>query len=117
MNTPNEMAEYLTEIREKVCSCCVERPLGGPPCEPLGKNCTIEQHLPRFVDAVHEVNSPLIQPYLDNIQRRVCVQCHSRGGDFCPCPLDYLLVLVVQAIETVDQRRARAEMPGAAIHN
>ena len=27
-----ELAEYLDEIRREVCSRCVERPPGGPPC-------------------------------------------------------------------------------------
>lgn len=104
MYTEAEVQEYLDEIRERVCTRCVERPPGGPPCAPLGKMCGVELHLPLFLEAVHEVDSPLIEPYLDNIHRRVCSQCVRRGGEGCPCPLDYLLVLLVEAIETVDGR-------------
>ena len=104
MYTAAELQEYLDEIREQVCSRCVERPPGGPPCEPLGKRCGVEVHLPLFLDAVREVNSPLIEPYAENIRRRVCAQCVNQAGESCPCPLDYLRVLIVQAIEAVDQR-------------
>jgi hypothetical protein len=100
-----DLGEYLEEIRDQVCSRCIERPPGGPPCEPLGKNCALELDLPRFLDAIHEVDSGIIEPYLQNIHRRVCTSCPRNGGEGCPCPLNYLLVLVVQAIETVDQRR------------
>jgi hypothetical protein len=56
--------------------------------------------------AIHEVESDSIEPYLDNIHRRVCSSCERSGSEECPCPLDYLLVLLVQAIEGVDQRKA-----------
>src|SRR5262249_28608207 len=32
-----DLADYLKEIREQVCACCVERPAGAPPLCPLGK--------------------------------------------------------------------------------
>ena len=111
MYSEAETQEYLDEIREQVCSKCVERLPGGPPRAPLGKKCGIELHLPMFLDAVHEVDSPVIEPYLDNIHRRVCSQCSLRGCDGCPCPMDYLLVLLVQSIETVDRRRLERGFP------
>ncbi len=107
MYTEAGTQEYLDEIREQVYSRCGERPPGGPPCAPLGKKCAIEMHLPLYLEAIHEVDSFLIEPYLDNIRRHVCTQCAKRGCDGCPCPLDYLLVLLVQAVETVDQRRSK----------
>jgi hypothetical protein len=98
--------EYLKEIREHVCSRCVERPPGGPPCEPLGKRCGIEMHLPSYIRAVHEVESSSIGPYLASVNNCVCTNCPLHHSEVCPCPLEYLLVLTVQAIETVDERRA-----------
>ncbi len=100
-----ELAEYLSEIRKQVCSRCVERPPGGPPCAPLGKNCGIELHLPQLIDAIHEVRSTRIDPYLVHNRQSICEKCAFLHSDICPCPMDYLLVLVVQAVETVDQRR------------
>jgi hypothetical protein len=100
--------EYLDEIREQVCSRCIERPPGGPPCAPLGKPCGLELHLPKLLRAVHEVQSPFIAPYLDHNRCEICADCEHNGGSDCPCPMDYLAVLAVQAIDTVDQRHGRA---------
>jgi hypothetical protein len=94
MYTTAELQEYLAAFRDQVCSRCVERPPGGPPCAPLGKKCAVERHLPRYLAAIHEVDSPSIEPYLENLHRRVCSGCDRRGCDGCPCPLDYLLMLM-----------------------
>jgi hypothetical protein len=99
------LTEYLAEIREQVCSRCVERPPGGPPCAPLGKQCGVEMHLPALVDAIHEVKSGLIEPYLTHNRERICERCSMHKTSLCPCPLDDLAVLIVRAVETVDRRR------------
>jgi hypothetical protein len=106
-----DLEEYMCEIREQVCARCIERPPGGPPCEPLGKRCGIELDLPQLVDAVHRVQSSVMEPYIDHFHDDVCMHCANRGTGQCPCPLEFLLVLAVQAIEAVDQRRAAAAMP------
>ncbi len=100
-----ELKEYLEEIRQEVCSRCVERPYGGPPCEPLGKPCGVELHLPRLVEAVREVHSDLIGPYLARNRHEVCETCpYLHHAEYCPCPMDTLAVLVVEAIEAVEHR-------------
>ena len=104
-----DLQEYLDEIRREVCSRCVERPAGGPPCGPLGKPCGVELHLPQLVEAVREVHSGLIEPYLQCNRRTICETCTFLHSDHCPCPMDTLAVLVVEAIEAVDRRRT----PGA----
>jgi hypothetical protein len=106
-----ELTEYLEEIREHVCSRCVERPPGGPPCAPLGKKCGVELHLPELIDAIHEVpRSDLIAPYLENNQQKVCQFCANLGSEICPCPLRYLAVLIVDAVEAVDRRHQQQEV-------
>ena len=105
MYSDEQLAEYMMEIREQVCSRCIERPQGGPPCAPLGKRCGIELNLPRLLDAVHSVQSRSIDPYINSLHDQVCAYCSNRPTNQCPCPLEYLLTLAVQAIETVDQRR------------
>lgn len=100
-----QLEEYLEEIRKQVCSRCIERPPGGPPCAPLGKDCGVELHLPQLLDAIHEVRDPLIGPYLDNNRRQICEHCQFLHSNICPCPMDYLAVLLVQAVETVDARQ------------
>jgi hypothetical protein len=108
-----ELAEYLEEIRNEVCSRCVERPEHGPPCAFQGKQCGIEMHLSQLVEAVGEVHSDhLLDPYLDNNRCKICQHCTLLHSSACPCPMDYLGVLVVQAIEAVDERRARRETVG-----
>lgn len=101
-----DLEEYMSEIRDQVCSRCVERPPGGPPCAPLGKRCGIELDLPQLVDAVHRVQADNMEPYIDHFHGDVCMFCANRNTEQCPCPLEFLLVLAVQAIEAVDQRRA-----------
>jgi hypothetical protein len=100
-----ELAEYLDEIRREVCSRCVERPPGGPPCAPLGKQCGIEMHLPELIAAIHDVQSDSILPYWLNNRHKICEQCALLHTSVCPCPMDYLAVPLVQAVEAVDRRR------------
>jgi len=86
MITPSELEEYMDEIQRHVCSRCIERVPGGPPCAPLGKRCGID-------------------PYIDSFHDQVCTTCENRVTNQCPCPLEPLILLAVEAIETVDERR------------
>lgn len=114
MTTEAELGEYLDQIRQTVCSRCVERPVGGPPCLPLGKLCGVELHLESLVDSIHQVKSNRIAPYLDHNRQEICEHCALLHSSVCPCPMDYLAMLLVQAVETVDDRRASGEMPADA---
>lgn len=108
MATATELDEYLAEIREEVCSRCIERPPGGPPCAPLGKACGIEMHLPELIESIHQVHSSSIAPYLDRNRAEICASCAFLHSSICPCPMDYLSVLLVEAVEEVDRRRGAA---------
>jgi hypothetical protein len=103
-----DLAEYLDEIRKQVCSRCVQRPSGGPPCAPLGTKCGVELHLPELIDAIHDVKSGSIVPYLEHNGKKICSCCEDLNTSTCPCPLRYLAVLIVEAVETVEERRQRA---------
>ena len=107
MYTPTELDEYLAEIREQVCSHCIERPPGGPPCAVHGKRCGIEQHLPEIVDVAHAVRSRAMDPYIEHFHQDVCAHCANRESRHCPCPLDPLLLLAIEAIDAVDERHGR----------
>jgi hypothetical protein len=100
-----DVAEYLQEIRDQVCSRCVERPPGGPPCEPLGKQCGVELHLPQLIESIHEVHSPAMGPYVEHNRAEICEHCALLHTSVCPCPMDYLSTLIVEAVERVDRRR------------
>jgi hypothetical protein len=114
MITTAEQVEYLNEIRKQVCSRCVERPPGGPPCAPLGKQCGIEMHLPELIDSIHEESGDWVETYLEHNRECICRKCPLLHSSTCPCPMDYLAVLLVQAVETVDRRRAEAETANSA---
>src|SRR5262249_13833511 len=70
-----DLQAYRDEVRRQVCEHCPERPEGGPPCGPRGKPCGVELHLPRLVEAVHEVHSELLEPYRDHSRQKVCAGC------------------------------------------
>jgi hypothetical protein len=106
MLTEQDLAEYLAEIREHVCTRCPERLPGAPPCAPLGKNCGVEMHLPELIDSIHARQSHRIDPYLEHNRKEICTHCAYLHSSICPCPMDYLAVLLVEAVEAVDQRRA-----------
>lgn len=113
MDTQPLLDEYLLELRAQVCSRCIERPEGGPPCAPLGKRCGIELNLSEFIDSVHAVNSAKIDPYIESLHNRVCKDCPNSTTNQCPCPLRYLLLLAVEAIETVDFRHKHEKSDNA----
>ena len=103
-NVEAELNEYLAEIREHVCSRCIERPSEGPPCAPHGKRCGIELHLADIVDVCHAASGDSMQSYADQFHADVCSHCTNRTTNQCPCPLDYLLLLAIEAIDAVDGR-------------
>jgi hypothetical protein len=70
--------------------------------------CGVELHLPEIIDSIHHVSSNSIEPYLRTNRKCVCENCAFLRRDNCPCPMDYLAVLLVQAVETVDERHAQA---------
>jgi hypothetical protein len=105
MLTDAEHEEYLAELRSQVCSRCIERGPNCPPCAPHDKTCGIETHLAELVEFCRTTNSIQMETYLDELHDRICPGCAYRDSANCPCPLNYLLQLAVEAIETVEQRR------------
>ncbi|MBX3432792.1 MAG: hypothetical protein KF847_05695 [Pirellulales bacterium] len=95
---------YRDALRVQVCARCPERPPLGPPCEPLGKRCGIELHLEKLVEIVHAARSARIDPYIEGFHENICVSCPNSVTSQCPCPLEYLISLAVDAIEEVDRR-------------
>jgi hypothetical protein len=106
MGTLNDLDEYRIQLREDVCSHCVERRPNAPPCGPVGKGCGIERHLEQLVEICRNTDSNLIDPYIEQLHELICASCDYKDSSMCPCPLDYLLQLAVEAVEKVEQRRA-----------
>jgi hypothetical protein len=111
MYTQAQLDEYMAEIRQQVCTCCIDRPAGGPPCAPHGKQCGIEVHLEEIVKLAHAIRSRVMDPYIERFHDDVCTHCAGRETRHCPCPLDPLLLLAIEAIEAVDERHERARAP------
>jgi hypothetical protein len=108
---PNEFDEYVSELRDSVCSRCIARPPGFPPCSPHGKGCGIERHVPQLVEICRTTDSVQMDPYIDQLHDTICKDCDYRDKPNCPCPLDYLLQLAVEAVERVEHRRANRNLP------
>lgn len=105
MLTQREHDEYLAELREHVCSRCIQRAPGSPPCAPHGKPCGIEAHLAQLVQLCRTTDSSQMADYIDELHDVICPSCEFKDSAACPCPLDYLLQLAVEAVERVDRRR------------
>jgi hypothetical protein len=65
----------------------------------------VELHLAELVNSIHDVESPLMGPYLDHNRKDICATCALLHSSICPCPMDYLAELIVEAVERVDLRR------------
>jgi len=105
MYTQAELDEYMAEIRDHVCSRCIEKPPGAPPCAPQGKRCGIELHLADVIEVCHAARGKTMEPYITRFHEDVCSHCANSTTLQCPCPLDYLLLLAVEAVEAVDERK------------
>ena len=105
MNTHNQLDEYRLQLREDVCSHCIERRPNAPPCGTLGNGCGIERHLPTLIEICRTTDSALIDPYIEKLHDTICAGCEYQDKPSCPCPLNYLLQLAVEAVEKVEHRR------------
>ncbi len=101
---------YREAIRRRVCAVCLDSADDGS-CRLSGqRTCAIDEHLPRVLEAVRDVQERRGDSYASAVEARVCRHCaarDSRGG--CAlrqggrCALDVYLPLVVEAIEEVDR--------------
>jgi hypothetical protein len=107
MDSPHEHEydEYLVALREQVCSRCIERRADCPPCSPHGKGCGIELHVPELVQICRSTDSMLMETYVNKLHDTICMNCAEKDTPNCPCPLSYLLLLAVEAVERVEFRR------------
>ena len=100
----DHLDEYMSQIRNQVCILCIKRRPEAPPCAPHGKRCGIELHLPEIVELTHSISDQTMDPYIERFHDDLCSHCANRTTDQCPCPLETLLQLAVEAIESVDER-------------
>jgi hypothetical protein len=111
MSTTEDYSEYVAELRERVCSRCVAHPAGTPPCAPHGIACGIELHVPKLVQLCRSTDSGQMDTYITKLHDEICAECEYRTASICPCSLDYLLKLAVEAVEAVERRHAGGRRP------
>ncbi len=102
-------AEYLAEIRERVCARCPQRSPDGPPYHRACRSCGIELQLPSIVESVRDTGDELSEFDEAPDRGKVCAQCHCLGGGYCPCAAAPLAALLVRAVIAVDERREQRE--------
>src|SRR5262245_30845978 len=105
MRVRAQYAEYLAEVRERVCGHCPERPADEAVLVPACRRCGVELQLPRIVESIHDAGDLLDE--LDPAPDRylVCARCHCLDGGRCPCTAGRLAPAVVRAVKSVDERR------------
>ena len=106
---------YREAIRRRVCAVCLDSANDGS-CRLSGeRTCAIDEHLPRVLGAIRDVQERRGDSYASAVEARVCRHCaarDARGG--CAlrqggrCALDVYLPLVVEAIEEVDRSDEKA---------
>src|SRR5262249_33743237 len=65
-----------------------------------------EMHLPELIESIRSVHSPMLAPYIDHDRQVICSRCAYLDRSICPCPMDYLGGLIVEAVEEVDRSRS-----------
>lgn len=100
-----DLSEYRAQLRADVCSRCIERRSHTPQCDQEGGGCGIELHLAELIELCRTTNSARIDPYVEQLHAKICPYCDQQDAPCCPCPLDYLLALAVESVETVERRR------------
>jgi hypothetical protein len=102
-------AEYLAEVRERVCSHCPHRVPDGPPYRPECRCCGVELQLPHIVESIRDAGGALSEFDEAPDRNTVCARCHCLGGGCCPCPVAPLSALLVRAVLAVEERREQRE--------
>jgi hypothetical protein len=101
-------AEYMTEVRERVCAHCPERTPGQPPYRPACRRCGVELQLPQLVESIRDTDLSEIDPAPD--RRMICARCACLDTANCPCAAGPLAVLVLRAVRAVEERRAQRDL-------
>ena len=100
------IGRLATLMGNKICAVCVDRNPDSS-CDRLrAGECTLMAKLPRAAAAILEVNSDRMEPYIQAIRDKVCIDCDLRypdgscnARDTDRCMLNCYLPLVVEAVE------------------
>jgi hypothetical protein len=102
---------YREAIRRRVCAICLDG-ADDHSCT-LMTVCTIDELLPRLVDAIRDVRSRRDDAYAAAVEARVCAHCSHRDElGLCRlrrdgrCAVSVYLPLLVEAVAEVERRQA-----------
>jgi hypothetical protein len=102
-------AEYLAEVRERVCARCPHRSPDGPPYCRECRGCGVELQLPYIVESIRDADGELNEFDKAPDRDTVCARCHCLGGGCCPCAAAPLAALLVRSVCAVEERREQRE--------
>jgi len=104
--------EYWDALQAKVCARCLEGNGKGGCLIAPGRECALKVHFPRIIEAVNSVFSPSVEPYVEQLRKKVCAVCTSQTDagscslrDDAECALDRYYPLIVQVIEETQLKK------------
>lgn len=109
------MDKYLKAIQDRVCAVCIDGVFNAENefvrCGlPKHRTCPVERHLPQVVKIVQDIDSPVMDDYIDALHDQICSDCEQTTDGMCDfrlkaqCPLDTYFMLITEAVEGVNDR-------------
>lgn len=104
-----EKQEYLDEIRERICSKCVDGDGKGNCLISKNAECAVVRFFPQILEVVHSTYATSMEPYEAALRNKVCGACvHQSSDGTCSmrdgvdCSLDRYFPMIVQMIEELE---------------
>ena len=104
--------EYWAALQQKICAKCMDGDGTGACRIAPGSDCAMKTHFPRIIETVNSVFSPSVEPYVEQLRKKVCAVCTARSPegacrlrDETECALDRYFPLIVQVIEETQLKK------------
>lgn len=104
--------EYWEALQARICVKCADGDGDGGCRIASDRTCAIRTHFPRIIESVNSVYSASIEPYEEQLRKRVCGVCeHQSAEGTChlrndvECALDRYFPLIVQVIEETQLKK------------
>jgi len=97
--------KYLQEIRQRVCSKCIDRTASGLCTASTFEACAINRYLPEIIDIVLSGPPAEYDEYVSRLRSKVCSACGRQSPDGrcdlrddVECALDRYFPVIIEAI-------------------
>ncbi len=104
--------EYLSALEQRICAKCVDGDGSGQCLIAPGRECALRSRFPQIIETVNAVFSQSVEPYVDELRKRVCALCTEQTPegtcalrDETECALDRYFPLIVQVIEETQLKK------------